>query len=399
MPDNDFLNSLFAAETETAVEPPISGALESAKQPSPDNFLDGLFDAELSALEIQEQVKPKTAKEVLSERIKAISERVKKYTKIKEDYIYGDEVLREVKQNTEQYESDKVNLASSRPKLKAKIKGLESSSARLDEKITNLEVEIQQKAQDEVNAKLASVSPEQQKMLIESGKVQEFVDKLVQNYKDTMNPAAVKLQKFKDGVSKVSEKLVETDKNLKTNTELRDNLKDNLRNSNGLVEKKASEKIENSLAKLKEKSARLTAAYLESPEGKMDTAIDLAIKNSDRPNIEEIKALVGEEGYEPVIEALIDAKIDKSLEGIANNSYNEGYEHYNKFQQNMIQLAKMKGVDTNKRSFRDGEYDSYDEDFDIAQSMVKEQLARTPDIVNKIKDETSAKYKALWKVD
>jgi hypothetical protein len=100
MSDNDFLNSLFAAETETAVEPPLSGSLEK-KQVNPDNFLDGLFETELNAAELKEQIKPKTAKEVLDDRLKSIQITAKKYSKIEDDYIYGDKTLRGVKKNNE----------------------------------------------------------------------------------------------------------------------------------------------------------------------------------------------------------------------------------------------------------------------------------------------------------
>jgi hypothetical protein len=398
MSDNDFLNSLFAAETETAVEPPLSGSLER-KQANPDNFLDGLFETELNAAELKEQVKPKTAKEVLDDRLKSIQIRSKKYSKIEDDYIYGDKTLRGVKKNNEQYDTDKEKLKTGRPKIKAKIKGLESSSDKLDEKVQNLESGLVLKAQEEVNAKLSSLPTEQQRILTESGKVQEFVDKLIQNYKDTLNPAAVKLQKFKDGVGKVRSKLNTAEQNLETNSELRDGLKDSLREKNRSVEKNAKEKIATSLAKLKEKSERLKTEYLESPEGRMDAAVELAIKNSDRPNIEEIKALVGEDGYARVVEALINSKIDGQLEQIANNSYHDGSKYYSKFQENMVQLAKSKGVDTTKKSFRDGDYDSYDIDFDLAQTMLKEHLSKIPDVVDKIKAETDSKYKALWKVN
>jgi hypothetical protein len=269
----------------------------------------------------------------------------------------------------------------------------------LDEKVQNLESGLVLKAQAEVNAKLSSLPAEQQRILTESGKIQEFVDKLAQNYKDTLNPAAVKLQKFKDGVGKVSSKLNAAEQNLETNSELRDGLKDSLREQNRSVENNAKEKIATSLAKLKEKSERLKTEYLESPEGRMDTAVELAIKNSDRPNIEEIKALVGEDRYAEVVEYLINSKIDEMLDLEIKGCYNEGSKYYNKFEENMVQLAKSKGVDTTKRAFRNGDYNSYNIDFDLAQTMLKEQLSKTPDVVGKIKADTDSKYKALWKVN
>jgi hypothetical protein len=398
MSDNDFLNSLFAAETETAVEPPLSGSLEK-KQVNPDNFLDGLFETELNAAELKEQVKPKTAKEVLDDRLKSIQIRAEKYSKIEDDYIYGDKTLRGVKKNNEQYDTDKEKLKADRPKIKAKIKGLESSSDKLDEKVQNLESGLVLKAQEEVKAKLSSLPAEQQRILTESGKVQEFVDKLAQNYKDTLNPAAVKLQKFKDGVDKVSTELNTAEQNLETNSELRDGLKDSLRVQNSSVEDKAKEKIATSLAKLKEKSERLKTEYLESPEGRMDIAVELAIKNSDRPNIEEIKALVGEDKFAEVVESIIQFKINERLKSTTSGMYYKGNKYYDMYEANMIQLAKLKNVDVKSNDYVDGEYESFQSDFETAQLMVIEQLTKTLDVIDKIKAETDSKYKALWKIN
>ncbi len=244
-------------------------------------------------------------------------------------------------------------------------------------KVEELEVGLLDKANAEIQAKLATLPAEQQQSLIDSGKVQEFTHRLIENYHNTSNPASIKLARFKNGKGKLSEKLTSADDSLEKNSDKIVNLDDQLLSKNRATEKSANEKIAYSLAKLKEKSERLKSEYAESPEGKMDAAFELVNKNSNNPDeklIKQVIEIVGEENYSTVIDSLVATQVTKEFERITSNCYNEGDKYFDFYNKNMISLAQSKGVDTTKRSFRDGEYDSYDRDDKIATSMVIEPI-------------------------
>jgi outer membrane murein-binding lipoprotein Lpp len=303
-----------------------------------------------------EEIAPKKPELVLAGSLESIRVRVERYKQIKADYIDGEKVLSGTRRNEIKYEDRKKELVETGEKLKSKIQQLENAQDSLNDKVKALE---------------------------DASKAKEESGELDQN-----DPILKKLQRFKSGRSGLLDKMVGIDNERDSNSNKLRSLPSELNLDNNKVIVEAEKKIETSLAKLKVKSDRLTVEYLESSEGKLNTAIELVANSVDKPDVSNIMELVGNENYPRAVEGEIDAKVAKELLRLGSNSSYESDKNYSLYIKHLTQLAQSKGVNTNSRDFRGREFNDYDdfiEDSKLAEGMVAEELKNTPGVLNKIK--------------